>query len=80
MKYCKDCLYARIIPKPEIKTITTISFLWGVEQDLADDLYYSQMENHLNRIKCHRYPETILKDKESFCGEYKDISYYEKHP
>lgn len=77
---CETCLFARAIPKPEIKTINVTSFVGAIKQSLTDDLYDSQMEDHLNKIKCHRYPETIMKDKQSFCGEYrKDETYYEKH-
>lgn len=72
MAKCENCLFARPIPRPEIKTINVTSIVGAIEQNLANDLYDSQMENHLYRIKCHRYPETIMKDKQSFCGEYKD--------
>lgn len=79
MAKCVNCLFARAMPRPEIKTINVTSIVGAIEQNLANDLYDSQMENHLHRIKCHRYPETIIKDKQSFCGEYKDETYHAKH-
>lgn len=54
MAKCVNCLFARAIPRPEIKTINVTSIVGAIEQNLANDLYDSQMENHLHRIKCHR--------------------------
>jgi len=79
---CGTCRFARGFPPPgpEPERATPPKGWWarlwwdadseGWRYAFAKARHADEVNAHENLVRCHRYPETATKQKQSTCGEY----------